>query len=86
MINKILEYFGLMRISRAKNIFIGLCALKEREIMRIAQEDFNAIPKLNFEEEVKEWASTAWEQAMEDKTERYWYLSESEARIQGYLD
>jgi len=75
-INRALKFFGLMRVKRAERMFIELTNLYEKQIVEWVYEDFGVPAKSNHEEETRQWAVTAWNQAMADNLDKHWYVLE----------
>jgi hypothetical protein len=76
LLNRALRFLGLMRVKRAERMFIELSNLYEQQIVKWVQEDFGIPPALNHEEKMREWAATAWKQAMADNLDHDWYTLE----------
>lgn len=81
IINRVLRFFGLLTISHARSIFIELTALRERDIMHRAEDDFGAVPLQDFEKRIREWSSEAFKQAIEDDRNPVWLVGEWEFPI-----
>lgn len=75
-IDRVLKLFGLMRVKRAERMFIELAILHNKGILKYVWEDFNVPPKANHEQETRDWASTAWKEAMQSKLDKDWFVLE----------
>jgi hypothetical protein len=79
ILDRILRKLGLIRTARAKHLAIEIVALNQRQIVQWVQEDFHIPPKPGFEEEIRQWADTAFDQANVSITQkRHLLLSDDE--------
>lgn len=63
---KVLEYFGMMRIKKARHINAQVLSAYERAIADCAQKDFGVPPAVNHDEIAKTWANEAFDQMMNE--------------------
>lgn len=77
ILDRILKLFGLMRVKRAELIFVELTNLYEKQILEWVYEDFGVPAKSNHEKETREWAVTAFNQAMTNKLDKEWHVLET---------
>lgn len=78
LLNRLLRFFGLMTIQHAREIFVGLTALRERVIMNDVQIDFGVLPRPDYKKTIKEWAGHAFDQAVNDDRIAPIFITEEE--------
>lgn len=64
--DKLLEYFGIMRIKKARSINTQILSVYERGVANYVRKDFGIPPTINHDEVAIDWANEVFDQMMDE--------------------